>query len=305
MNNVYGGLTGFLPDANGVSHADQLLLGAGSQRGINYDGEARTLGDRTTISGMTAFNWPCADPVLPAPPVAFPPSGLAIGWNRSAGAGETDLFCASSTSAPGALRVFALKSNQPPAWIASHAYAVNDTITASPTVGGVYVYTCTTAGTSATTAPAWPTHGTVTESTGVVWAWTSLNRPNGVIVPSANGSIGQIADITGNGVIRAYGAFAASGLTRVSATSGVAYTIPDYTSPIYFINGLALPSLPVTMPPNPVHGQEQTIITRGGITAFTLSPNAGQTIFGAPTTMAANTALTFIYDSTDSFWLPR
>jgi hypothetical protein len=41
------------------------------------------------------------------------------------------------------------------------------------------------------------------------------------------------------------------------------------------------------LPPQPTDGQIVNIQTSRAITAFTLSPNAGQTIVNAPTTLAA------------------
>ncbi|MHB1323992.1 MAG: hypothetical protein ACYCXZ_06580 [Coriobacteriia bacterium] len=51
------------------------------------------------------------------------------------------------------------------AWAASTAMTVGKRI-----VGGTNIYDCTTAGTTGTTAPTWPTSGTVTDGT-VVWTY--------------------------------------------------------------------------------------------------------------------------------------
>jgi len=126
----------------------------------------------------------------------------------------------------------------------------------------------------------------------------------GTIVATPNGSGGQIADITGNGVIRAYGAFAESGLTTVTPTSGSTITLADYTSPVY-VNTGTLASLTITMPANPVHGQVQVIMFNGAVTALQVNPNAGQTLAGMPTSAAARSVITFIYNNTGSIWLPR
>ena len=53
-------------------------------------------------------------------------------------------------------------------WAASHAYALNDTVTASGNV-----YKVTTAGTSGSTAPTWPASGTVKDGTSLVWTYVS------------------------------------------------------------------------------------------------------------------------------------
>ena len=63
------------------------------------------------------------------------------------------------------------------AWVASTAYALGAIVrpTAAPTDASVFYYECTTAGTSGTTEPAWPTTDgtTVTDNTAV---WTARLR---------------------------------------------------------------------------------------------------------------------------------
>lgn len=58
-------------------------------------------------------------------------------------------------------------------WAATHAYALNATVTA-----GGKVYKVTTAGTSGSAAPTWPASGTVTDGT-VVWTFVSVASPYG------------------------------------------------------------------------------------------------------------------------------
>jgi hypothetical protein len=61
-------------------------------------------------------------------------------------------------------------------------------------------------------------------------------------------------------------------------------------------------TLTVVMPPNPMQNQMLRLLAAPyGITALTLSPNTGQTINGAPTTMAGNSAIAFIYMGTQWF----
>jgi len=128
----------------------------------------------------------------------------------------------------------------------------------------------------------------------------------GVIVPTANGSNGQTADITGTGIVRAYGAFGESGMAALSATSGGSVTLSDGVSPVYVQNSGLIASFTITMSPNPVHGELKTIIFRGGVTALTVQPNTWQTILNAPTTAAAFSVMDFIwYDTPINAWLPR
>ena len=59
-------------------------------------------------------------------------------------------------------------------WIASTAYSLNDIV--HPTTANGYYYVCTTAGTSDSTEPTWPTSGTVADNT-AVWTATEYTRP--------------------------------------------------------------------------------------------------------------------------------
>jgi hypothetical protein len=59
-------------------------------------------------------------------------------------------------------------------WTLSTAYVLNDIV--HPTTANGYYYVCTTAGTSDTTEPTWPTSGTVADNT-AVWTATEYTRP--------------------------------------------------------------------------------------------------------------------------------
>ena len=198
--------------------------------------------------------------------LTFPSAGLTVGYNRQVGVGDNDLYCASPTG-PGMLRVFSVYD----------------------------------------------------QGTGVAGGGTANGI--GVVASSTNGSVGQIADIrsirvgityTGapdtthvNGIVQSYGAFAEAGLLPVSPADGDTVYIPDATSPVYFNTG-AHSAQTVVMPPNPVNGQEQTIIFANAVTALTVNANTGQTIRGAPTTTPANTSFTWVYWGTPGFvWVPR
>ena len=117
--------------------------------------------------------------------------------------------------------------------------------------------------------------------------------------------MGQTADITGYGVIRAYGAFAESGLVDATPASGSTLTLADHASPVFINTASPLASLTIVMPPTPVHGQEQTIIFRSAVTALAITGNTGQTILTAPLSASANQVLSYIYRSTQAIWLPR
>ena len=71
------------------------------------------------------------------------------------------------------VHVAKLLSGTATTWAATHAYALNATITADSKV-----YKVTTAGTSGSTAPTWHASGTVTDGT-VVWTYVSAASPYG------------------------------------------------------------------------------------------------------------------------------
>jgi hypothetical protein len=76
--------------------------------------------------------------------------------------------------------------------------------------------------------------------------------------------------------------------------NGCSTFIIDTTSP----SGFAL-----TAPPNPVDGQFLTIACgNNGLSIFSFLPNAGQSINYAPTTLAANTSIKYLYRATNTTW---
>lgn len=74
---------------------------------------------------------------------------------------------------------FIRHGSQYDAWEASTAYSLNDMIEASGKI-----YKCTTAGTSGSSAPTWPTSGTVTDGSTLVWTFqeTSGREINFMII---------------------------------------------------------------------------------------------------------------------------
>lgn len=84
-------------------------------------------------------------------------------------------------------------------------------------------------------------------------------------------------------------------------SSGSTYAIPDNTSLVYVDPSTALSSLTITLPPNPFDGDTVEILFGGQIasgsavvTALTISPNTGQTLYGTAVT-TANGGLVLIY----------
>ena len=58
----------------------------------------------------------------------------------------------------------------------------------------------------------------------------------------------------------------------------------------------------IKMPPSPVDGWPVQVATTQVITALTVSPNTGQTIKNAPTTLAAGTSFFYYYNATLATW---
>jgi hypothetical protein len=98
-----------------------------------------------------------------------------------------------------------------------------------------------------------------------------------------------------------FGGAAAYNLQAV--VTGFSYTIPN-NQPILFLNPNANPIATgtVTMPATPIDNEEVNIATSKTITSLTVSPNAGQTIINAPTTLATGTGCRFRYVASSTTW---
>ena len=88
----------------------------------------------------------------------------------------------------------------------------------------------------------------------------------------------------------------------VTPTTGFNNTIANSTTNYIVEPAGTLASGTVKMPASPVNGQKVTIASTAVITALTHSPNTGQTLKGALTTIAANGFGTWIYRSTNTTW---
>jgi hypothetical protein len=58
----------------------------------------------------------------------------------------------------------------------------------------------------------------------------------------------------------------------------------------------------VIMPATPYDNQPITVMSTQAITALTVSPNSGQTLKGAPTSMAANSSFEYRYKASNATW---
>jgi hypothetical protein len=56
------------------------------------------------------------------------------------------------------------------------------------------------------------------------------------------------------------------------------------------------------MPATPVDGQIARVLSSQTVTSLTVSPNSGQSISGAPSTIAPTTPFAMIYDLASATW---
>lgn len=84
--------------------------------------------------------------------------------------------------------------------------------------------------------------------------------------------------------------------------TGTSITISNATTKLILKHAATIATLTITLPASPVNGQIVTIATRSTVTTLTLNANTGQTRFGAPTTIAATTPVSFIYEAAALSW---
>lgn len=98
-----------------------------------------------------------------------------------------------------------------------------------------------------------------------------------------------------NGVIQAY--------DYQVLTTGFSYTFASGTQMLVINPAGTLATGTITMPAAPADGMAITITTTQQITALAIAGNSGQTIGGAQmSSMAANSAVTFVYRLTNTTW---
>lgn len=85
-------------------------------------------------------------------------------------------------------------------------------------------------------------------------------------------------------------------------TTGFSITIADNISTLILKPAGTLATGTITMPATPVDGQNVRITTSQIITALTLSPNSGQSIIAAPTTLGVGQGVGYTYSSSDTTW---
>ena len=83
-------------------------------------------------------------------------------------------------------------------------------------------------------------------------------------------------------------------------TTGFSYTVGSGIQVVLFKPSGTLATGTVTMPLSPSDGMTVTISTTQTITALTLSPNTGQSINNAVTTLSG--AVSYLYRAADTSW---
>ena len=86
--------------------------------------------------------------------------------------------------------------------------------------------------------------------------------------------------------------------------TGFAIAIADNTDALVLEPAVSLATGSITMPPAPQDNQVIRISSTKRVTALTVSPNAGQTIANAPTTIAAGGSFAYIFRATNKKWYP-
>lgn len=89
---------------------------------------------------------------------------------------------------------------------------------------------------------------------------------------------------------------------RFVPTTGFSQTLTNSNGHVIIDAAGTLATGTVKMTPNPIDGQTVNIRTSHAITAMTFAPNTGQTVVGAPTTLAAGQKVEAIYVSGTSTW---
>lgn len=125
---------------------------------------------------------------------------------------------------------------------------------------------------------------------------------------SVDGSGNVVANgLTANGSAKvdgltSTGAYADQSADVFAATNAGSRIIPGNCSWEALTPSGTIAGFTSTMPASPADKQDLWISSTQTIMAFTLSPNAGQTVNGAPSNLAANTAVHYRYNSATATW---
>lgn len=84
--------------------------------------------------------------------------------------------------------------------------------------------------------------------------------------------------------------------------AGASIGIADGTQALILNPAGTIATCTVQMPANPVDGDIVRVSTSQEITGLTVSPNTGQSIKNAPTTLAAAGSFAYLYRNSDTTW---
>lgn len=135
--------------------------------------------------------------------------------------------------------------------------------------------------------------GTTVPSTGIYLSSSGL----GFSVGSTNR--GKF-DVNGNFIT--VQATADQSYSKQTPTTGFSITIANNISTLILDPAGTLATGTITMPATPIDGQNVRFTTSQIITALTVSANSGQSIVGAPTTLALGQGAAFIYVLSNTTW---
>jgi len=121
--------------------------------------------------------------------------------------------------------------------------------------------------------------------------------PHNTLSGLQGGTSGEYYHLTANEVRNARNT-----LERVVPTTGFTNTIANTTSYYVIEPAGTLATGTLTMPASPVNEQVVTIASTQTITALTHSPNTGQTLKGALTTIAVDGNASWIYRTANTTW---
>lgn len=170
--------------------------------------------------------------------------------------------------------------------------------------------------------------GTMTGPDGGTWSASALNLTSNVL---QLGNVNALARNSGTGALTIstnaaglilnpttgvmVGSVGDPGVGNLAvlgvATQGKSVQVPTTGFSITVANGIAtlllgpagvLATGTITMPPAPIDGQTLHVASSQTITSLTVSPNAGQSVNGAPTTITNTTPFAMIYNSTSTTW---
>lgn len=121
----------------------------------------------------------------------------------------------------------------------------------------------------------------------------------GGTAPDDNGVTTVVPNGAASGEWNRIGSASIDNYSYIVPVTGFSVTIPNYTNALILDPATTLATGTVVMPALLYDGQTISISSSQTITALTISPNAGQTVIGVPTTMSSTTPARFIYRATN------